>query len=379
MKKTVYLLIAAVFAGLTIYAGLYLVKKSKRAPVVFKTESPVIADIVKKSVATGRITPRKEVQIKPHISGVVEKIFVEAGQKVSAGEVIARIAVIPDMVRLNEAESRLRKAKINLENMRVEFQRNEAIYKKELIPQAEFQKQQLAMDIAREELDAAERNYSLIKKGVTEKANTATNTIVRSTISGTVLDVPVKEGNSVIESNTFNDGTTVASVANMADLIFVGNVDETEVGKIKEGMNLRLKIGAIENETFNARLTYISPKGADINGAVQFEIKADVQLKHGILIRSGYSANADIILDSREKVLAIKESLLGFDHNGDSVFVEVETSPQKFVKRPVTVGLADGLNIEIRSGLTLKDKVKAGRRKATGTHFMSAAQSLPRA
>jgi HlyD family secretion protein len=328
--------------------------------VVFATEAPVVTDIVKKSVATGRISPRKEVLIKPYINGVVDKIFVEAGRKIAAGDVIARITVIPNVVQLNEAESRLRKAKINLENTSLDFTRNEAIYKKDVIPKAEFQKQQLAMENAKEELDAAETNYNLIKKGVTEKANTATNTIVRSTISGTVLDVPVKEGYTVIESNNFNEGTTIASVANMDDLIFVGNVDETEVGKIKEGMKLRLKIGAIENETFEAALTYISPKGVENNGAVQFEIKADVTLKRGIFIRSGYSANADIILDSREKVLAVKESLLTFERNGDSVFVEVETAPQKFVKRPVTLGLADGLNVEIRSGLALTDKLKAG-------------------
>lgn len=361
MKKIVYVLIALLFVGLTSYAGWYLFKKSKRKPVVYKTETPVITDIIKKSVATGRVTPRKEVQIKPHISGVIEKILVKAGQKVAAGDIVAKITVIPDMVRLNEAESRLRKAKINLENTRLEFKRNETIYKKNVIPEAEFQKQQLAMDNAGEELEAAEANYNLIKKGFTNKTKTATNTIVRSTISGTVLDIPVKEGNSVIESNTFNEGTTIASVANMDDLIFVGNVDETEVGKINEGMNLQLKIGAIENETFEATLTYISPKGMDVNGAVQFEIKADVQLKQDILIRSGYSANADIILAKREKVLAVKESLLLFEHNGDSVFIEVETAPQQFVKRPVTVGLSDGLNIEICSGLTVDDKLKAGK------------------
>jgi HlyD family secretion protein len=360
MKKIVYILIALVFVGLTAYAGLYLVKKSKSVPVIFGTETPVMTNIVKKSVATGRISPRKEVLIKPYISGVVDKIFVEAGRKIAAGDVIARITVIPNVVQLNEAESRLRRAKINLENTGLDFTRNEAIYKKDVIPKAEFQKQQLAMDNAREELEAAEANFNLIKKGVTEKANAATNTIVRSTISGTVLDVPVKEGYTVIESNNFNEGTTIASVANMDDLIFAGNVDETEVGKIREGMKLRLKIGAIENEMFDAALTYISPKGVENNGAVQFEIKADVKLKPGIFIRSGYSANADIILDSRENVMAVKESLLKFEHNGDSVFVEVETSPQKFVKRPVTLGLADGLNIEICSGLTLRDKLKAG-------------------
>jgi HlyD family secretion protein len=361
MKKIVYIVLAVVFVGLTVYTASYLVKKSKRAPVVYKTDIPVVTDIVKKSVATGRVTPRKEIQIKPHISGIVDKIFVEAGQKISAGDVIVKISVVPDMVRLNDAESRLRKAKINLENTRLEFDRNEVIYKKNVIPEADFQKQRLAMDNAKEELETAESNYNLIKKGVTEKSSSATNTIIRSTISGTVLDVPVKEGNSVIESNTFNDGTTIASIANMNDLIFIGNVDETEVGKIKEGMNLRLTIGAIENETFEANLTYISPKGADINGAVQFEVKADVKLKPGIFIRSGYSANADIILDSKVKVLAIKESLLQFEHNGDSVYVEIETAPQQFVKRPVTVGLSDGLNVEILSGLTIKDKVKAGK------------------
>jgi HlyD family secretion protein len=260
------------------------------------------------------------------------------------------------MVNLNNAESRLNKAKINLKEATADYERQKKLLDKQVIAEAEFQRFEIAYISAREEVDAAENNLQLIKEGITKKAGSVSNTMIRSTIEGMVLDVPVKEGNSVIESNTFNEGTTIAVVADMGEMIFEGTVDESEVGKIKEGMNLILTIGAIESESFDATLEYISPKGIEENGAIQFEIKAEVNLNENFFIRAGYSANADIVLARKDSVLAIKESLLQFD--GDSSFVEVETAPQQYEKREIKTGLSDGINIEILSGLSKDDKIK---------------------
>ena len=260
------------------------------------------------------------------------------------------------MVNLNNAESRLAKARINLEDDSIAYERQKKLLEKKVIAIADFQPFEISYLSAKEEVEAAENNLQLIKEGITKKTGTASNTLIRSTIEGMVLDVPVEEGNSVIESNTFNEGTTIATVADMGEMIFEGNVDESEVGKLKEGMPLILTIGAIEQESFDAKLEYIAPKGVEENGAIQFEIKAKVALKDTVFIRAGYSANADIVLARKDSVLAIKESLLQFDN--DSVYVEVETAPQKFEKRFIKTGLSDGINIEVRSGLKKDDKIK---------------------
>jgi len=247
-------------------------------------------------------------------------------------------------------------AKLNLEDARIDFDRQSVLFGKQVISKEEFQKAKLAFNSAKEEMEAADNNLELIRKGVTKSSATTTNTLIRSTIQGMVLDVPVKEGFSVIQANTFNAGTTIAIIADMNDMIFQGKVDETEVGKIKEGMNIELTIGAIESEKFNAELKYIAPKGAVDNGAIQFDIKADVKLKENQFIRSGYSANANIVLEKRDSVLAIPEGLLKFQK--DSAFVEVESLPQKFDKRFVKTGISDGINIEIISGITKTDRLK---------------------
>ena len=260
------------------------------------------------------------------------------------------------MVNLNAAESRVNRAKLNLEDARIDFDRQSVLFGKQVISKEEFQKAKLAFNSAKEEMEAADNNLELIRKGVTKSSATTTNTLIRSTIQGMVLDVPVKEGFSVIQANTFNAGTTIAIIADMNDMIFQGKVDETEVGKIKEGMNIELTIGAIESEKFNAELKYIAPKGAVDNGAIQFDIKADVKLKENQFIRSGYSANANIVLEKRDSVLAIPEGLLKFQK--DSAFVEVESLPQKFDKRFVKTGISDGINIEIISGITKTDRLK---------------------
>ena len=334
----------------------FLYQKSQTKPDVYEIQTPKVSNIVKKTVATGSVIPRKEIEIKPQVSGIVEEIFILAGQKIKEGDVIARVKIIPDMVNLNAAESRVNRAKLNMEDARIDFDRQSVLFGKQVTSKEEFQKAKLAFNSAKEELEAADNNLELIRKGVTKSSATTTNTLIRSTIKGMVLDVPVKEGFSVIQANTFNAGTTIAIIADMNDMIFQGKVDETEVGKIREGMNIELTIGAIESEKFNAELKYIAPKGAVDNGAIQFDIKADVKLKENQFIRSGYSANANIVLEKRDSVLVIPEGLLKFQK--DSAFVEVEGLPQKFEKRFVKTGISDGINIEILSGITKTERLK---------------------
>jgi len=346
------IILAAVFIGTLVF----LYQKSQKKPDVYEIQTAKITNIVKKTVATGSVIPRKEIEIKPQVSGIVEEIFIVAGQKIKEGDVLARVKIIPDMVNLNAAESRVNRAKLNLEDARIDFDRQTVLFGKQVISKEEFQKAKLAFNSAKEEMEAADNNLELIRKGVTKSSATTTNTLIRSTIQGMVLDVPVKEGFSVIQANTFNAGTTIAIIADMNDMIFQGKVDETEVGKIKEGMNIELTIGAIESEKFNAELKYIAPKGAVDNGAIQFDIKADVKLKENQFIRSGYSANANIVLEKRDSVLAIPEGLLKFEK--DSAFVEVESLPQKFDKRFVKKGNYDCIKIYILSGINKTDRLK---------------------
>ncbi|MEQ8623803.1 MAG: efflux RND transporter periplasmic adaptor subunit [Vicingaceae bacterium] len=356
MKKFFKLLIGLILLGVFAWTIYFLYSKSEEKPVVFKTTTPMTTDIIKKTVATGSVVPRKEIEIKPQVSGIIDEIYVEAGNKVEKNDRIALVKIIPNMVSLNNAENRLRQAKISLDNAKIDLDRNKELLENKVIARAQFQPFEVSYKTAQEEYKAAQDNLDLVKKGETSGNKTSTNRLIRSTISGMVLDVPVEEGNSVIEANTMNDGTTVAAVADMSDLVFEGKVDESEVGKIKEGMALILRIGAIENESFDAILEYISPKGVEEEGAIQFEIKAAVKLKENQFIRAGYSANADIVLDRRDSVLAISEALLQFE--GDSAYVEVETEEQSFEKRYVKTGLSDGINIELLSGVEKDDQLK---------------------
>lgn len=344
--------IVGVFGG-TIY---YLYGKSKQKPVVYETTTAFQTDIVKKTVATGKVVPRQEIDIKPQVSGIIEQIYVEPGQKIKAGDLIARVKIIPNMLNLANAESRVNRAQISLQDNKRAFERQRELFEKGVIAEAEFQQYEMSYLNAMEELQAAENNLQLIRDGVAKSQGTSSNTLIRSTISGMILKVPVEVGNSVIETNNFNEGTTIATIADMSEMIFKGKVDESEVGNIHEGMNLILTIGAIDNMQFDAKLEHISPRGVEESGAVQFEIRAAVTLKNDVFIRAGYSANADIVLDSRSDVLALKESLLLFDK--DSAYVEVETAPQVFERRDVKLGLSDGLNVEILSGLGAEDKIK---------------------
>jgi HlyD family secretion protein len=356
MKKIFKVLMVVVLIALVGWVVFYLYKQTKKSPVVYETEQPEITNIIKKTVATGAIVPRKEIQIKPQESGIITQLYVEPGDLVKQGDLIARIQIIPEMIQVNEAENRLDKARLSYENARIEFDRAQGLFNNKVIPESDFLTQKLTYQTRKKDLESAENNLALIKEGVVKKAGAQTNTLIRSTTAGMVLDVPVEEGNSVIKSNTFNDGTTVALVADMGEMVFEGKVDETEVGKIREGMQLLLSIGALEEEKYEATLEFIAPKGVEENGAIQFEIKAAVKLQEGSLIRSGYSATADIVLDRRDSVLVIKEKLLTF--SGDSTFVEVEKAPQIFEKKLVKTGLSDGINIEVVEGLDKDTKVK---------------------
>ncbi|MBN1598735.1 MAG: efflux RND transporter periplasmic adaptor subunit [Bacteroidales bacterium] len=360
--KIFWRILLIIFVVVLVLGGIYfLITKSKRQPLVFKTETPVISDIIQKTVATGTVTPRKEIAIKPQVSGIVEALYVEPGEHVKKGDLIAKVKIIPDMVALNAAESRLNKAKLQLEDAKLVYDRQKKVYEQGVIPEAEFQTVRIEYNSALEEVEAAENNLQLIKDGITKKSGEISNTLIRSTIEGMVLDVPIEVGTSVIQTNTFNEGTTIASVADMGEMIFEGKIDETEVGKIKEGMKLELTIGAIEDQIFDAELEYIAPKGIEENGAVQFEIKAKVKLEEGYFIRAGYSANANIVLDRRDSVMVVSEALVQFEEGKkDSAFVEIETSPQIFEKRYIITGLSDGINIEVVSGLEMNDKIKAG-------------------
>ena len=349
---TLGVLLFVMFAGTL----LFLYRKSQAEPVVYEVEKPFVATIIKKTVATGSLVPRREVVIKPRVSGVVDKLFVEAGASIKAGQDIARIKIIPNVVSLNQAEAAVDAARINFENARKELTRYETLLKQQLISEVEFARYQLDFKLRQQELESATSNLSLVKSGAARGVGKVSN-LVTSTVDGMVIDVPIKEGASVTETNNFNEGTTIAVVADMGDMIFQGKVDESEVGKIKVGMPLEIVVGAIEKQKVTGKLEYIAPKGVDVDGAIQFEIKAAIAPVKDIFIRAGYSANADIVLDKRIDVLAVHESLLQFEKDGKP-FVEVQVAEQKFEKRPIEVGVSDGVQIEVLKGVDARTEIK---------------------
>jgi HlyD family secretion protein len=355
MKKFFGILLVIIFVVSFFGVGYILISKSLKPSEIYESESPFFTDIVNKTVATGAITPRKEIDLKSQVSGVVEKLYVEAGEYVEENDLIAKIKIIPDVVMLNNAEMRLKTAIINFKNAQTELDRQKKLFDEKVISEQDYNQYLLEYRLRDQEVEAAENNLELVKEGASKKSGAVSN-LVRSTAEGMVLDVPVKEGTFVIETNTFNDGTTIASVADMSDLIFEGKVDESEVGKIREGMDLDLKIGALQEEEITAKLEYISPKGVEEEGAIQFEIKAAVNLKQDVFLRAGYSANADIVLESRDSVLAVKESDVIFED--DQTFVEIEVGEQAFERKTIETGLSDGINIEVLSGLTKDQKIK---------------------
>ncbi|WP_297006971.1 efflux RND transporter periplasmic adaptor subunit [Prevotella sp.] len=362
-KYIMMALAAVVFIGTFVF--LYI--KSQPKPVEYNKFEPKQMDIRKTTVVTGKIEPRNEVNVKPQISGIITEILKEAGQKVEAGEVIAKVKVIPDMSSLSAAQARVRLAGINERQARTDFEREKALFDKGLVSADEYDKIAQALRQAREESAAAQDNLEVVRDGVSKTNASASSTLIRSTVTGLILDIPVKVGNSVILANTFNDGTTIATVANMNDLIFRGNIDETEVGRLTTGMTMKITIGALQDLKFDARLEYISPKATDQNGANQFEIKAAVNLPTSSeQIRSGYSANAEIVLAEARGVLSVPESAIEFSGNDTFVYVVKGSGKEKtYERRKVTTGLSDGINIEIRSGLKKGETVR-GPKKVAG-------------
>jgi HlyD family secretion protein len=359
MKK-IKRIILLVLIGVAIVSTFYFLwKKSQPVITVYELVSPKTDSVQTKTVATGKVEPRDEVLIKPQMSGIISELLKEAGQMVREGEIIARIKVIPEMVQLSSAESRVRVAEINMEQITASFKRDEGLHERGVIAREEFELSSSNYKKAKEEVDNAKDALEIIREGISRRSTTASTTQIRSTINGMILDVPVKVGNSVIQSNTFNDGTTIASVANMGDMIFRGKVDETEVGRIHEGMQIKLIVGAMESRIFDAVLEYVAPKGTEENGAVLFEIKAAIKIPEDAFIRAGYSANAEIVLKEAYGVLTIPESCVEFSN--DSAFVQLvkqEEPKQVFEKLYIKTGLSDGIKIEITEGLTAGDKIR---------------------
>lgn len=359
MKKYVRitLLIVAGLIFLGTFAFLY--RKSQPEATRYEILKAQTADLSRSTIATGKIEPRDEILIKPQISGIIDEVYKEAGQTVRKGEVIAKVKVIPELGQLNSAESRVRLAAINARQSETDFERMSRLYEQRLVSAEEYERSEVALKQAREEVQTAQDNLEIVKEGITQHSASFSSTLIRSTIDGLILDVPVKAGNSVIMSNTFNDGTTIATVANMNDLIFRGNIDETEVGRIREGMPVRITLGALQDMEFDARLEYISPKGVEQNGANQFEIKAAISVPDSVTVRSGYSANAEIVLERAQGVVAVDESAILFA--GDSTFVYVLTDSlpqQRFERRSVDTGISDGVKIEIKRGLADGESVR---------------------
>ena len=365
MKKA--LRIAAVVLVMLLFIGtfVFLWMQGRAKPVEYEEFSVKVSDLRKTTIITGEIVPRNEVSVKPQISGIITDIYKEAGQTVRAGEVIAKVKVIPDEAQLSSAQARIRLAEINLRQAKVDYTREKMLYDKGLVSGDEYDQKRKAWQQAAEELRAANDNLEVVRDGVSAQNASTSSTLIRSTISGLILDVPVKVGNTVILSNTFNDGTTIATVANMGDLIFDGNIDETEVGNLSVGMPMKITIGAMQNEHLEASLEYISPKATESNGANQFEIKAAVVVPSDGKIRSGYSANAEIVLAQANGVLVVPESTIQFE--GQKTFVYLVNGKDKektYTKRYVTTGLSDGLNIQIKSGLKPGDVVRGPKKVA---------------
>ena len=358
-------LVAIIFVGTFVF--LYI--KSQPQPVAYDEFMPKRMDIRKTTVVTGKIEPRNEVNVKPQISGIITELLKEAGDVVQEGEVIAKVKVIPDMGQLSAAQARVRLAEINERQARTDYEREKILYDKGLVSADEYDKIAQAWRQTKEEVSASTDNLEVVRDGVSRSNASASSTLIRSTITGLILDIPVKVGNSVILANTFNDGTTIATVANMNDLIFRGNIDETEVGRLVPGMTMKITIGALQDLSFDARLEYISPKATDQNGANQFEIKAAVNVPGGEKIRSGYSANAEVVLDEVRNVMSLPESAIEFDQKKTYVYIVSGSGDKlKYTRREVKTGLSDGINIEIKSGVKAGERVRGPKKIAANSN-----------
>lgn len=360
MNKIVKYILIGLLVLAALWAAVFFLKSNSKSSITYETQKPFVSSIEKKTVATGKVVPEDEVEIKPQISGIIEKIYLEEGAKVKAGDLIAKIKIVPNEQSLNQSRGRVRNAEIALNNTAIEYNRNKALFDKGVISSQDFNNLQLQMDQAKQELSNAQADYQIIRRGSAGGSATA-NTNIRATVSGTILEIPVEEGDQVIQSNNFNDGTTIASIADLTKMIFEGMVDEGEVGKLQVGTPLKISLGAVEDVELDAKLKFIAPKGVEETGAVQFKIEGDVEVEDDVFIRAGYSANASIVLEKKDSILVISEALLQFDKKTDEPYVEVavgSTEEQKFERKDIEIGISDGVNVEIVSGLSEDDEVK---------------------
>jgi len=355
-KITQYLLITLLVFGV-LFSAAYFIKTNSKSAITYETERLLKTTIEKETVVTGKIIPEDEVEVKPQIGGIIDRIFVKEGDQVATGDLIARIKVVPNEQNLNTAKGRFKKAQIAFATREKEFNRNKALYEKGIISNADYIANELLYNQARQDVLNAESDLTIIKEGSIGGSNAA-NTDIRATVPGTVLEIPIKEGDQVIESNSFNAGTTIAAIADLGKMIFEGKVDEAEVASLRVGTSLKVSLGAIEDQELDALLKFIAPKGTEEQGAVQFTIEADLVLTDSIFVRAGYSANASIILDRKENVLALREALIQFDRKTQDPFVEVMTGDQKFERRAVKLGISNGIHVEILDGITQDDDVK---------------------
>ncbi|MDH3796220.1 MAG: efflux RND transporter periplasmic adaptor subunit, partial [Flavobacteriaceae bacterium] len=361
MNKFVkYGLIGILVIG-AMWAAAFFIKSNAKSSITYETRKPFISSIEKKTVATGKVIPEDEIEIKPQISGIIDKIYLEEGVPVKTGDLIATIKVVPNEQALNQARGRVRNAEIALSNTEIEYNRNKALFDKGVISSQDFNNLKLQYDQSVQELSNARADYQIIRRG-SAGGSASANTNIRATVTGTILEIPVEEGDQVIQSNNFNDGTTIASIADLSKMIFEGKVDEGEVGKLKLGMPLEISLGALEEQKFEAKLKFIAPKGVEEAGAVQFKIEGDVAVNDSILIRAGYSANASLVLEKKDSIMVIPEALLQFDKETDKPFVEVATGDQEFERKDIEIGISDGINVEIVSGLTEEDEVKVWKK-----------------
>lgn len=372
MKRIGTIIVLALIVLSCVGGVYYLYQKNQEDPVTYATESASKGSIIKKTVATGSIVPKEEILIKPNISGIIDEIFVEAGDVIKAGDLIAKVKVVPNVNSLSSARNNINSVRTQVETARLALESEKSIYNRQkglfekgVVSANEFDRAKLSYNQAQQRynqekvsLSGAQQTFDIVKTGTTRGLGASANTEIRATVSGMVLDIPVKTGNQVIESNNFNDGTTIATLANVDKMIFEGKVDESEVGKIKENLPLEITVGAIENKKFDAILDYIAPKGVSENGAIQFEIKGTLDILDTTFIRAGLSANASIILARADSVLTLKEALIQYDVKTQKPYVELEVGDQDFERRDIELGISDGINVEVKSGVSIEDKIK---------------------
>ena len=357
MNKTVKIILGIVLLILLVFVLKYFKDSNAKEVVDYKIELPFYSTLDTKTVATGKLNPEEEIELKPQISGIVDQIFVEEGDLVRKGDLIAKIRVVPNEQALGSAKSRINTARLSFENAQTLFNRNKTLFEKGVISKQDFENSELSLNQSKESYDQSKDDYQIIKQGSLSGGSSANTTIVAQ-IPGTVLEIPVREGDQVIQSNNFNAGTTIATVADMSQMIFEGKVDESEVGKLEEGKDIVVILGAINEKEFPAVLTFVAPKGIEQNGAVQFTIKADVDIDSSTRIRAGYSANAEIELESKDSVLVIKEALLQFNRITEKPFVELLKENGRFQTKNVEIGISDGINVEIIEGVKEGDEIK---------------------